>query len=466
MSKQLLTRRNLGLAGVGLAATSAIHLSFQQRANALPQAPRAEQMATSASMAPASPLRAVNLRDIGEVDPRLRKGVLYRCSQIYTPDVLHELKIRTVVDLRGRAEKKKTKSSKSSKDSEAAAAPAGPPQLLPYDQAPPMLLLLARGSTATSRAAGQALLAPPRLRPAQHRPQTTSQSRACGTGPPPSISSISSVDSEEESSGNGNGVRRASGTDEMAVGLTDGVEDAMGFGAPERETFNVIPTKEFGLAMLRMPWRVWRSALGNLATGHDARKPFVDAFADEQLLGFTKYYTIILEHAKKNIAGVMRIFAKEKALPALVHCAHGKDRTGVVIMLLLLVCDVPHEAIVQDYVQSEIQLRQYRESLGLPDPTGATGAVIPLNDVIIASTQETLRALLAYMDSTYITVDNYLASCGLTKDEINAIRNNLLKPGAPRESPMRSNDAPSERSQAAAAAAASAVGRGQQDSEL
>jgi hypothetical protein len=33
---------------------------------------------------------------------------------------------------------------------------------------------------------------------------------------------------------------------------------------------------------------VWRSALGNLVTGHDARKPFVDAFADEQLLGFTK----------------------------------------------------------------------------------------------------------------------------------------------------------------------------------
>jgi hypothetical protein len=35
----------------------------------------------------------------------LRKGVLYRCSQIYTQEVLKDLKIRTVVDLRGRAEK-------------------------------------------------------------------------------------------------------------------------------------------------------------------------------------------------------------------------------------------------------------------------------------------------------------------------------------------------------------------------
>jgi hypothetical protein len=35
----------------------------------------------------------------------------------------------------------------------------------------------------------------------------------------------------------------------------------------------------------------------------DPRKPFVDAFANEQLLGFTRYYKIIIEHSRKNIAG-------------------------------------------------------------------------------------------------------------------------------------------------------------------
>jgi hypothetical protein len=48
---------------------------------------------------------------------------------------------------------------------------------------------------------------------------------------------------------------------------------------------------------------VWAAALGNLVTGQDPRRPFVDAFANEQLLGFTKYYKIILEHSKKSIAG-------------------------------------------------------------------------------------------------------------------------------------------------------------------
>lgn len=38
-------------------------------------------------------------------------------------------------------------------------------------------------------------------------------------------------------------------------------------------------------------------------------------------------------------------------------------------------------------------------------------------------------AVQAYMDNTYITVDNYLSSCGLSQQEIDAIRNNLLQEG-------------------------------------
>jgi hypothetical protein len=205
----------------------------------------------------------VNLRDIGEVDPRLRKGVLFRCSQIYTPDVLKELKIRTVVDLRGRAEKKNAKSSSKSGKHRKAAAPAGPPQLLPYDQVESLTSAGPAGSPSAAAAgadlnrgqqgggpgpAGASFAAPSTASPANDIAVTRLRHNA-------STASISSVDSEEDS-GNGNGgtVRRASGAEEMAVGLTEGVEDAMGFGTPDREMFNVIPTKEFGLAMLRMPW--------------------------------------------------------------------------------------------------------------------------------------------------------------------------------------------------------------------
>lgn len=33
----------------------------------------------------------------------------------------------------------------------------------------------------------------------------------------------------------------------------------------------------------------------------------------------------------------------EENFPVMIHCTHGKDRTGVIIMLLLLLCNVPTE---------------------------------------------------------------------------------------------------------------------------
>ncbi len=33
----------------------------------------------------------------------------------------------------------------------------------------------------------------------------------------------------------------------------------------------------------------------------------------------------------------------EENFPVVIHCTHGKDRTGVIIMLLLLLCNVPTE---------------------------------------------------------------------------------------------------------------------------
>jgi protein tyrosine/serine phosphatase len=354
--------------------------------------------------------------------------VLFRCSQIYTPDVLKDLKIKTVVDLRGRAETKKKKKAPQEQVQETLGS-----QGLGHGHAPPPLLTHEQIEALQANGSSGADTSDDMLVTTLKRQGSIDSLSSAELDEPGGLAAKSTKGSSSSNNGNGNGgtVRKVKGADELQAGLAEEDYGLM----PETENFNLIPTKEFGLAMLRMPWRVWRKSLLNLATLRDARRPFVDAFADEQLLGFTRYYIIILEHAKKNIAGVMRVFAKTNHMPALVHCAHGKDRTGVVIMLLLMVCGVPHEAIVQDYVQSEVELRKYRESLGLPDTSGATGAVIPLTDVIIASTQETLRAVLAYMDSTYITVDNYLMSCGLTTQEIEAIRNNLLKPGAPAEAP-------------------------------
>lgn len=48
--------------------------------------------------------------------------------------------------------------------------------------------------------------------------------------------------------------------------------------------------------------------------------------------------------------------------PILVHCTQGKDRTGLIIALLLLMLNTPLDAITHDYVMSEKELEPERES--------------------------------------------------------------------------------------------------------
>ena len=62
------------------------------------------------------------------------------------------------------------------------------------------------------------------------------------------------------------------------------------------------------------------------------------------------YWWILMEQPEK-LAEVIRLTATQcsEGKATLIHCAHGKDRTGVVIMLLLHICGVSPEAIATDY---------------------------------------------------------------------------------------------------------------------
>ncbi len=61
-------------------------------------------------------------------------------------------------------------------------------------------------------------------------------------------------------------------------------------------------------------------------------------------------YRLILADVPHRVAGVVDIVADELAGPALVHCAAGKDRTGIVVAALLLAADVEPDAVIDDYV--------------------------------------------------------------------------------------------------------------------
>lgn len=50
----------------------------------------------------------------------------------------------------------------------------------------------------------------------------------------------------------------------------------------------------------------------------------------------------------------MRVFVEPDNLPIVVHCIHGKDRTGLIIALVLLLVGLEEETVVLDYAKSEV----------------------------------------------------------------------------------------------------------------
>lgn len=69
-----------------------------------------------------------------------------------------------------------------------------------------------------------------------------------------------------------------------------------------------------------------------------------------------------LSHCGPEIAEALRTYTFADNYGILVHCTQGKDRTGLVIALVLFLLHVPIAAIEGDYVRSEEELAPERES--------------------------------------------------------------------------------------------------------
>ncbi|CAF9924534.1 MAG: hypothetical protein HETSPECPRED_005587 [Heterodermia speciosa] len=63
-----------------------------------------------------------------------------------------------------------------------------------------------------------------------------------------------------------------------------------------------------------------------------------------------------LASSTMEIFSVFRLLADEKNYPVMIHCTQGKDRTGLIVLLLLSMLEVPVAAIAADYRASEREL--------------------------------------------------------------------------------------------------------------
>ena len=79
----------------------------------------------------------------------------------------------------------------------------------------------------------------------------------------------------------------------------------------------------------------------------------------------------------RPIARALRVFAHAENLPAIIHCIHGKDRTGLIVALLLLLLGVDEPTVVLDYAKSELELKVNLKHGCLPAPGAQAPRAMP-----------------------------------------------------------------------------------------
>lgn len=197
--------------------------------------------------------------------------------------------------------------------------------------------------------------------------------------------------------------------------------DSLGVKGPTVHHVDFIPTTVGLCIMAKMPIKIWYKVAKGACLGQDPAKIMCPAVADPGIMGFKELYITLLDKSREGIATALRIFVDPSNFPILVHCVHGKDRTGMIIMLILLLSEVPVQAILADYSRSETLLKESKAKNQLHM------APYLQDDEVIAAQRSNLQAALDHIKTKYGGIANYLTKIGINESERKAIRKNIVQ---------------------------------------
>jgi protein-tyrosine phosphatase len=136
-------------------------------------------------------------------------------------------------------------------------------------------------------------------------------------------------------------------------------------------------------------------------------------------VGLSDLYIHALEHSKALIGQVFSRLANTKPGAVLFHCSLGKDRTGLIASLLLMLANVSEDDIIDNYAISSTYLQPVVDAFIREIPR------IEMN--FIYTYPENMVRTLTYFHEHYPSPDAYLASCGLTAGELESLRRKMLQ---------------------------------------
>jgi protein-tyrosine phosphatase len=134
------------------------------------------------------------------------------------------------------------------------------------------------------------------------------------------------------------------------------------------------------------------------------------------------HYLGYVEERPDSIVAALRA-VNQASGAALVHCAAGKDRTGVVVAFALSVAGARREDIIRDYAATGERLSRILERLR--NSATYAGSIDTVPEDHHRPRAETMEAFLEVVDKRYGGVTNVLGKNGFTDDELDSLYRRL-----------------------------------------
>lgn len=163
-----------------------------------------------------------------------------------------------------------------------------------------------------------------------------------------------------------------------------------------------------------------------LADEYDPNRPKITETLKLDGRFLVNLYIDILDNKQSNLKKVVEeIFDVEDDEAVLFHCTAGKDRTGVVAMLLLGICGVTKQDIVTNYMQTEVNLK-YNEEFNKHMKSLNSGLPQDFVKSLKKSEAEFIEYTYDYLIEKYESFEKYFEVLGFSEEYILKLKNELM----------------------------------------
>jgi len=131
-------------------------------------------------------------------------------------------------------------------------------------------------------------------------------------------------------------------------------------------------------------------------------------------------YIAMFDHFQANLRVIFETITAHANAPMIIHCTAGKDRTGVVFVLLLDLAGVDDETIIADYALTKGRIEPMLTRLRANALTA--GLDLARHETMLLCEPELMQVALAHLRDKYGDAANYLRTIGLSDAQIETIR--------------------------------------------